>query len=160
MSSNEGGSSKVSAFSLAEESPSIPSQNEKECLEFKNNILNLLGTNGFKIDDQFIKEHIYNDRDKDLIAYKEDSDFLICCKYRQIRNIGFNDVERVSSVAKNFNSQGVIVTTTGYSKNAKSQAKHLNVILSRQSNIIEKLETHIEKESEKKEMDIIYDILN
>ncbi|RHZ90124.1 hypothetical protein Glove_7g50 [Diversispora epigaea] len=73
----------------------IPSYNEKECLDFKNNILKLLYSSYFEIDDKFVKEHIYNDRDKDLMAYKEDFDFLVCCKYRSSRKIGFNDVERV-----------------------------------------------------------------
>lgn len=116
-------------------------------------------SDNFEIDEDFITKHIKNDRDKDLLVYKEDSDFLICCKYRPLKKIGFNDIERIESVARSYNSQPVIVTTTDYSYNAKDLAHNSNIILTYEKNIVKKLNLHIERELNEKELDILSKIL-
>ncbi|RHZ77033.1 hypothetical protein Glove_186g57 [Diversispora epigaea] len=79
-----------------ETSKAVLSYNEKARLDFIQIIFQnpklLLNyyrkdSSNFEIDNNFVTD---NDRDKDLIVYKENFDFLVCCK-----EIGFDDVERV-----------------------------------------------------------------
>ncbi|CAG8825117.1 9268_t:CDS:1, partial [Gigaspora rosea] len=59
----------------------------------------------FVIDENFITKHIRDDDDKYLLASKEGVEILISCKFRQKKNIGFNNVERTTSMSKQYNVQ-------------------------------------------------------
>ncbi|CAG8493230.1 7734_t:CDS:2 [Scutellospora calospora] len=133
-------------------------QNE-QILDYKDNIIQFLELNEYEINENFIKDYIHNDRDKDLLVYKYDFDFLVCCKFRPKAKVGFNDVERIFNAASFYNSQGVIVTNTDFSPKAQYIAKKSNIILSYSNNIVKDLNLFIEKKLDKEELDILYDIL-
>ncbi|CAG8659672.1 631_t:CDS:1, partial [Scutellospora calospora] len=132
---------------------------KKATLEFKNNISQLLEFDDFENNENFITNHIRDDRDKDIMTYKISYDFLVCCKQRRFKKIGFNEIERISNVANIYNSQGVIVTPVGYSPKAMNAAILHNVILTYPHNIVEKLNLYIERNLENQELDILYEIL-
>ncbi|CAG8538922.1 8020_t:CDS:2 [Cetraspora pellucida] len=103
---------------------------------------------------------IHDDRDKDIIAKKEDIETLISCKFRNKRNIRFDDVKRTVIISNYYDIQDVIVTNCDYSKKATKAASEYDVILSYQSNLKHRLNYYIEKELDEKELDILCDILN
>ncbi|CAG8547302.1 5316_t:CDS:2 [Scutellospora calospora] len=123
---------------------------ENSLVDFDDNLLS-----------EYIDENNYirDDRDKDLLVYKYDFDFLVCCKFRPKAKVGFNDVERIFNAASFYNSQGVIITNTDYSPKAQFIAKKSNIILSYSNNIVKDLNLFIEKRLDKDELDILYNIL-
>ena len=88
----------------------IKSQENNPCLSFKNEIINSLYQDNYDINESFITKSIYDDRDKDIIVSKEDIETLVSCKFRNKRNIGFDDVERTAITSYSYDVQGVIVT--------------------------------------------------
>jgi len=89
---------------------------------------------------------------------KEDVEVLVTCKFRLLKNIRFNDVERTAAVSSFYNVQGIIVTNLYYSKKAIEVAKELGVMLTNKFDIKHKLKFYVEKEVEKKELGILENI--
>ncbi|CAG8822644.1 13473_t:CDS:1, partial [Dentiscutata erythropus] len=125
-------------------------------LEFKNRIIEIL--NDFEINECFDSKIITNDRDKDILISEDDFELLITCKYRESKNIRFDDVERTAANSRFLNVQGVIVTNLGYGQKAIKVAKKYNIILAHDFNIKDKLRSYIDKMVERKELDILEDI--
>ncbi|CAG8443356.1 8364_t:CDS:2 [Scutellospora calospora] len=133
--------------------------NEKDpCLLFKNKIVNSL-YDEYDINENFIKKYIRDDKDKDIMVSKEDVEKLISCKFRDKRNIGFNDIERTAVTSYYYGVQGVVVTNLDYSPKAKKYASKYNIILSHSSNLKRRLNHFIQKELDEKEFNILYDFL-
>ncbi|CAG8652168.1 5992_t:CDS:2 [Cetraspora pellucida] len=138
----------------------IKSQENNPCLSFKNEIINSLYEDSYNINETFITKHIHNDRDKDIIVSKYDVETLISCKHREKGNIRFNNVERTSNISNYYDVQGIIVTNLNYTKNARTYASRYNIILCDKSNLNHKLNFYIEKELDKRELDVLCNILN
>ncbi|CAG8751352.1 8911_t:CDS:1, partial [Cetraspora pellucida] len=138
----------------------IKSQENNPCLSFKNEIINSLYQDNYDINENFITKNIYDDRDKDIMVNKEDIENLISCKFRNKRNIGFDDVERTAITSYYYGVQGVVVTNRDYSKKAKKYASDYGIILCDKSNLNHKLNFYIEKELDKRELDVLCNILN
>ncbi|CAG8658373.1 15516_t:CDS:1, partial [Cetraspora pellucida] len=134
-------------------------QENNPCLSFKNEIINSLSEDNYDINESFITKSIYDDRDKDIIVSKEDIETLVSCKFRNKRNIGFDDVERTAITSYSYDVQGVIVTNLGYSKKATKAASKYDVILTYQSNLKRRLNYYIENELNDKELDVLCNIL-
>ncbi|CAG8777306.1 2542_t:CDS:1, partial [Cetraspora pellucida] len=130
----------------------VKSQETNPCLSFKNEIINSLYEDNYDINENFITKTIHDDRDKDIIVIKEDIETLISCKFRNKRNIGFDDVERTAIISNYYDVQGVIVTNRDYSKKATKAASEHDVILSYQSNLKRRLNYYIENELNEKEL--------
>ena len=69
--------------------------------EFKNRIIEIL--NDFEINECFDSKIITNDRDKDILISEDNFEFLITCKYRESKNIRFDDVERTAANSRFLN---------------------------------------------------------
>ena len=56
---------------------------------------------------------------------------FICCKFRSIKNIEFNDIERVNRFIKAYhpNDSGMIVTNKSFSENSYDQAKKMKILV-------------------------------
>ena len=91
---------------------------------------------------------------------KEDIENLISCKFWNKRNIRFDDVERTAITSYYYDVQGIIVTNLDYTKNATNAASKHNVILSYPSNLKCRLNFYIEKELDKRELDVLCNILD
>lgn len=91
---------------------------------------------------------------------KEDIENLISCKFRNKRNIGFDDVERTAITSYYYGVQGVVVTNLDFSKKARKYASNYGIILCDKSNLNHKLNFYIEKELDKRELDLLCNILN
>ncbi|CAG8768919.1 7628_t:CDS:1, partial [Cetraspora pellucida] len=138
----------------------IKSQENNPCLSFKNEIINSLYQDNYNINENFITKHIYDDHDKDIMVNKEDIENLISCKFRNKRNIGFDDVERTAITSYKYGVQGVVVTNLDFSKKAKKYAADYDIILCDKLNLNHKLNFYIEKELDKRELDVLCDILD
>ncbi|CAG8768102.1 13784_t:CDS:2, partial [Dentiscutata erythropus] len=62
-------------------------------------------------------------------------------------NVGFHDVERISSVSKLYNSCGVLVTNQDYSGRAKLVAHDIDIVLTYQNNIVKILDKRVKYEN-------------
>ncbi|CAG8602282.1 9686_t:CDS:1, partial [Cetraspora pellucida] len=138
----------------------VKSQEDNSCLSFKNEIINSLYEDNYDINENFITKTIHDNRDKDIIVSKEDIEALVSCKFRNKRNIGFNDVERTAIISNYYDVQGVIVTNLDYLKKATRAASEHDVILSYPLNLKHRLNFYIENELDKKELDVLYNILD
>ncbi|CAG8534784.1 9950_t:CDS:2 [Scutellospora calospora] len=125
--------------------------------EYLNKIVNSLYEK-YDVNENFVKK-IKDNKDKDIMIGKEDIEKLVSCKFRNKRNIGFDDVERTAIRSKYYNVQGFIVTNLDYSRKAEKNAFKHNIILTYESNLKRKLNFYIQKDLEKKELDILYEIL-
>src|SRR5437868_2539072 len=95
-------------------------------------------------------ELFYSDRDKYLIADYEDFKIFICCKFRNKKNIGFNDIERVNRFIKAYHSEdtGVIVTNKNYSENSYDQARRIKILVCQSRNIVKNIKKEIERKKQ------------
>ena len=91
---------------------------------------------------------------------KEDIKNLISCKFWNKRNIGFDDVERIAITSYKYGVQGVVVTNLDFSKKARKYASDYDIILCDKSNLNHKFNFYIEKELDKRELDVLCDILD
>ncbi|CAG8798998.1 15711_t:CDS:1, partial [Racocetra persica] len=84
---------------------------------------------------------IDTDRDKDIPVKYEEYKILHRCKFRQKNKIGYNDVERLSSVVETYHDDhlGAIVSNQGYSTNSKSVAPQMKIMLCHTTNFIKKI---------------------
>ncbi|CAG8737876.1 5676_t:CDS:1, partial [Cetraspora pellucida] len=114
----------------------------------------------YDINENFITKSIHDDRDKDVIVSKEDIETLVSCKFRNKRNIGFDDIERTAIISNYYDVQDVIVTNLDYSKKATKTASKYDIILSYPSNLKRRLNFYIKNELDKKELNVLYDILD
>ncbi|CAG8436755.1 8070_t:CDS:2 [Scutellospora calospora] len=64
------------------------------------------------------------------------------------RDIGFHDVKRASSVSKLYTSYGVLVTNQDYLEHARIIAREMNIIFTYPSNIVNKLDKHVNRINE------------
>ena len=86
-------------------------------------------------------ELFYSDHDKYLIADYEDFKIFICCKFRNKKNIEFNDIEWVNRFIKAYHSEdtGVIVTNKNYSENSYDQARRMKILVCQSRNIVKNI---------------------
>jgi Restriction endonuclease len=95
-------------------------------------------------------ELFYSDRDKYLVADYEDFKIFICCKFRNKKNIGFNDIERVNGFIKAYHpdDSGVIVTNKNFSENSYDQAKKMKILICQSKNIVKNIKKEIERKKQ------------
>ncbi|CAG8815238.1 12695_t:CDS:2, partial [Dentiscutata erythropus] len=135
----------------------IKKNKENLFLKFKNEIIDEL-KDDFEINEYFDSNMIVNDRSKDIMISRDDIEALITCKYRPKAKIRFNDIERTAAISEFYGVQGIVVTNLGYGKEAIRVAKKHDIILTHKFDIKHKLNFYIEKEVERKELDILEDI--
>ncbi|CAG8642144.1 7017_t:CDS:1, partial [Scutellospora calospora] len=89
-------------------------------------------------------------RDKYLVADYEDFKIFICCKFRSVKNIGFNDIERVNGFIKAYHPEdsGVIVTNKNFSENSYEQAKKMKILICQSKNIVKNIKKEIERKKQ------------
>ena len=69
----------------------------------------------------------------------------------EIKNIGFNDIERVNRFVKAYYSEdiGVIVTNKNFSENSYEQAKKMKILICQSKNIVKNIKKEIERKKQK-----------
>ncbi|CAG8764849.1 4336_t:CDS:1, partial [Cetraspora pellucida] len=112
---------------------------DEECFKYRKEIIEICrNTPEFVVEENFsdddkdpIDGPIDSDRDKDIPIKCEGFKFLVQCKLRGVNRIGYNDVERLSSVVKTYheNRLGAMVTNKGYPKNSTSVYVKLIILL-------------------------------
>src|SRR5437868_8712178 len=114
--------------------------------------MKLLNNEGFAYRSYENKDELfYSDRDKYLIADYEDFKIFICCKFRNKKNIGFNNIEQVNGFVKAYHSEdtGVIITNKNFSENSYEQAKKMKILICQSKNIVKNIKKEIECKKQK-----------
>ncbi|CAG8808392.1 9402_t:CDS:2, partial [Cetraspora pellucida] len=96
------------------------------CKKYMKEIIEILeNTKGVVFDKNYDVKSIDNDRDKDIIVFYENFKIIIRYKYRNLKNIGYNEIGDFNLLINTYHNDhiGVMVTNKNYSKNAKTEAK-------------------------------------
>ncbi|CAG8460267.1 3321_t:CDS:2 [Scutellospora calospora] len=111
-------------------------------------------------------DSINNDRDKDFIRKYEEFNILVRCKYREKNKISVIDIERLDSLRKNYHNDhiGILVTNKGYSRNAKSEAKKMNILMCNTENmfrnILKEIKIRKKKEGNYQSRELVVQVSN
>ncbi|CAG8564685.1 13560_t:CDS:2 [Cetraspora pellucida] len=118
----------------------------EECKKYVKEIITILeNTKGVVFDKEYDIESINNDRDKDIFVSYKDFKIIVRCKYRNLKNIGYNEIGDFDSLITTYHKDHIsfMVTNKKYSKNARTEAKNMNIILCQTSNLIKNIKKEI-----------------
>ncbi|CAG8791951.1 15222_t:CDS:1, partial [Cetraspora pellucida] len=118
----------------------------EDCKKYMKEIITILeNTKGIVFDKKYDVESIDNDKDKDIIVFYKNFKIIIRCKYREKVNIRYPEIESLNSLINTYHKDhiGVMVTNKNYSKNAKNEAKNMNIILCQTQNLIKNINKEI-----------------
>ncbi|CAG8767977.1 17061_t:CDS:1, partial [Cetraspora pellucida] len=118
----------------------------EECKKYMKEIILILeNTKGIVFSKNYDVESIDNDRDKDIIITYKNFKIIIRCKYREKVNIRYPEIESLNCLRNTYHKDhiGVIVTNKNYSRNAKNEAKNMNIIICQTQNLIKNINKEI-----------------